>query len=413
MSGDSARSADIAIVGGGLVGASLALALAGSRHRVALIESIRPGSEEQPSFDERTTALGNGSRRILQTLGAWASMAPLAGLIRDIHISDAGRFGFARLNAATQDLEAFGYVVPNRVIGAALWQRLGQLPGLDTYMPMQVTGAEFSGASAHLELSSVDAGRTALSARLVIAADGAGSAVRAAAGIGAEAHSYGQVAVVANVASDRRATGIAYERFTPTGPLAVLPLADGTYTVVWSLAPERAAQLLASDAPTYLAELQRCFGWRIGRLTQLGRRVSYPLALTRAAALSAVRCVLVGNAAQSLHPVAGQGFNLGLRDAASLAEVLAAAEDPGAPAVLESYEQGRSADRKGMIEFTDTLVRLFASQRPGIAGARNAGLLLFDLLPPAKRALSQLSWGFGGGGGRLMRGLKAGQRGVT
>jgi 2-octaprenyl-6-methoxyphenol hydroxylase len=406
MTARAELSTDIAIVGGGLVGASLALALAGSRHRVALIESIRPGAAEQPSFDERTTALGNGSRRVLQSLGAWAQMAPQAGLIRDIHISDAGRFGFARLSAAAQELEAFGYVVPNRVIGAALWQHLAQLPRLETYMPVQVTGAEFSGALAWLELSAADGVRTALNARLVIAADGAGSAVRAAAGIGAEAQSYGQVAVVANVASDRPASGTAYERFTPTGPLAVLPLADGSYTVVWSLAPERAAQLLASDEPTYLAELQRCFGWRIGRLTQLGRRVSYPLALTRAEALSAERCVLVGNAAQSLHPVAGQGFNLGLRDAASLAEVLAGADDPGAAAVLETYEQGRSRDRAGMIEFTNSLVRLFASQRPGMATARNAGLLLFDLLPPAKRALSQLSWGFGGGAGRLMRGLK-------
>jgi 2-octaprenyl-6-methoxyphenol hydroxylase len=405
MSATAERSTDIAIVGGGLVGASLALALAGSRHRIALIESIRPEAAEQPSFDERTTALGNGSRRVLQTLGAWPLMAPKAGLIRDIHISDAGRFGFARLSAAAQELEAFGYVVPNRVIGAALWQRLGQLPGLETHMPVQVTAAEFSGASARLQLSSASGARTTLTARLVIAADGAGSAVRAAAGIGAEAHSYGQVALVANVASDRRSSGTAYERFTPTGPLAVLPLADGSYTVVWSLAPERAAQLLASDAPTYLAELQRSFGWRIGRLIQLGRRVSYPLSLMRAGALSSARCVLVGNAAQSLHPVAGQGFNLGLRDAASLAEVLAAAEDPGAASVLESYEQGRNADRQGMIEFTDALVRLFASQRPGMATARNAGLLLFDLLPPAKRALSQLSWGFGGGAGRLMRGL--------
>ncbi len=187
----------------------------------------------------------------------------------------------------------------------------------------------------------------------------------------------------------------------------MLPLADGSYTVVWSLAPERAAQLLAAEPAQYLAELQRCFGWRIGRLQRLGRRVSYPLALTRAGALSAARCVLVGNAAQALHPVAGQGFNLGLRDAASLAEALNAASDPGAAAVLGAYEDSRSADRAAMIGFTDTLVRLFSSERPGIAGARNAGLLLFDLLPPAKRALSQLSWGFGGSASRLMRGLKA------
>jgi 2-octaprenyl-6-methoxyphenol hydroxylase len=407
MSTSPAIDTDIAIVGGGLVGASLALALAGSRHRIALIESVRPEADEQPSFDERTTALGNGSRRILQTLGAWAQLAPQAGLIRDIHISDAGRFGFARLNAAEQQLEAFGFVVPNRALGAALWQQLAGAAQVHSIMPARVSSAEFSGHAARLALTTPEGGSRVLSARLVIAADGAGSVVRAAAGISAEAQSYGQVALVANVASERRANGTAYERFTPTGPLAVLPLADGSYTVVWSLAPERAAQLLAAEPAQYLAELQRCFGWRIGRLQRLGRRVSYPLALTRAGALSAARCVRVGNAAQALHPVAGQGFNLGLRDAASLAEALNAASDPGAAAVLGAYEDSRSADRAAMIGFTDTLVRLFSSERPGIAGARNAGLLLFDLLPPAKRALSQLSWGFGGSASRLMRGLKA------
>jgi 2-octaprenyl-6-methoxyphenol hydroxylase len=274
-------------------------------------------------------------------------------------------------------------------------------------MPARVSSAEFTSSGARLVLSTPDGEHSALNARVVIAADGAGSVVRAAAGIGAEAHSYGQVALVANVASDRRANGTAYERFTPTGPLAVLPLADGSYTVVWSLAPERAQQMLDAEPAEYLSELQRCFGWRIGRLTRLGKRVTYPLSLTTAGALSAERCVVVGNAAQALHPVAGQGFNLGLRDAASLAEALAAAEDPGAVAVLAAYEAGRSADRAGMIGFTDALVRVFSSERAGIASARNAGLLLFDLFPPAKRALSQISWGFGGGASRLMRGLKA------
>jgi 2-octaprenyl-6-methoxyphenol hydroxylase len=244
-----------------------------------------------------------------------------------------------------------------------------------------------------------------LAARLVVAADGAHSLVRAAAGIAAVVEDYDQVAVVVHLSTDRPATGIAYERFTATGPLAVLPLADGRYTVVWTLRPERAQQVLALDGAAFVAELQRGFGWRIGRVRQVGARASYPLRLSRAESLAGPRTVLVGNAAQALHPVAGQGFNLGLRDAALLAETVAAAADPGAPGVLEHFERRRGADRRGMIGFTDGLVKLFASDRPGAAAARNLGLLLFDVAPGAKRALSRLSWGFGGDTPRLMRGL--------
>jgi 2-octaprenyl-6-methoxyphenol hydroxylase len=248
-----------------------------------------------------------------------------------------------------------------------------------------------------------------LSARVVVAADGAQSLVRSAAGISALIEDYQQVAVVVHVATDRPATGIAYERFTSTGPLAVLPLADGRYTVVWTVAPERAAQLQALGDAAFVEELQRCFGWRIGRIIRAGARASYPLRLSRADGLTGQRAVLVGNAAQALHPVAGQGFNLGLRDAALLAEVLAAAPDPGAPAVLEDYERRRGTDRRGMIGFTDGLVKLFASERPFVSTARGAGLLLFDIAPAAKRALSRLSWGFGGDSPRLMRGLPPGE----
>ena len=248
-----------------------------------------------------------------------------------------------------------------------------------------------------------------LTARVVVAADGAHSLVRSAAGISALVEDYRQVAVVVHVATDRPAAGIAYERFTASGPLAVLPLADGRYTVVWTVTPERATQLLALTDAEFVGELQRGFGWRIGRIVRAGARATYPLRLSRADALTGQRAVLVGNAAQALHPVAGQGFNLGLRDAALLAEVLAAAADPGAPAVLEGYERRRATDRRGMISFTDGLVKLFASERPIVSAARAAGLLLFDIAPPAKRALARLSWGFGGDSPRLMRGLPAGE----
>jgi 2-octaprenyl-6-methoxyphenol hydroxylase len=258
--------------------------------------------------------------------------------------------------------------------------------------------------SAGADGSPRDAGEL-IEARLVVAADGAHSLVRTAAGIAAVVEDYQQTAVVVHLATDRASTGIAYERFAASGPLAVLPLVDGRYTVVWTLSPDRAQQVLALDDAAFIAQLQHSFGWRIGRILQAGSRAAYPLRLSRAESLAGPRAVLVGNAAQALHPVAGQGFNLGLRDAALLAEVIAAAADPGAPAVLETFEQRRAADRRGMIGFTDGLVKLFASERRGASAARNFGLLLFDLAPGAKSALSRLSWGFGGDTPRLMRGL--------
>jgi 2-octaprenyl-6-methoxyphenol hydroxylase len=412
MTASAPTVVDVAIVGGGLVGASLALALAGTKQRVALIEAFVTDAAAQPSFDDRTSALGNGSRSIFETLGVWQHLAAHATPVREIRVSEAGRMGGARLSAAEQQLDQLGFVVPNRQIGAALWRQLTAHPQLQIRCPARVREVRLDADAARLSVAADNAeggaganGAELIEARLVVAADGAQSQVRSAAGIGAVVEDYQQVAVVVHVATDQAATGIAFERFTTTGPLAVLPLVDGRYTVIWTLSPDRAQQVLALDSAAFIAELQRSFGWRIGRIQQAGSRAAYPLRLSRAEALAGPRAALVGNAAQALHPVAGQGFNLGLRDAALLAEVIATVADPGAAAVLETFEQRRAADRRGMIGFTDGLVRLFASDRPGAAEARNLGLLLFDLAPGAKRALSRLSWGFGGDTPRLMRGL--------
>ena len=408
MSGAEPTRVDVAIVGGGMVGASLALALSGTPLRVALIEAVAPEAQDQPSFDERTSALGNGSRRILETLGVWSLLSAQACAVREIQVSDAGHFGGARLSAAEQGIEALGYVVPNRQIGAALWCQLATRGDLVVRNPARVQSVQLDADRARLVVAGAAGVAEHFEARVVVAADGAQSLVRAAAGIGAAVADYQQVAVVVHLLTDRPAAGIAYERFTTTGPLAVLPLCDGRYTVVWTLAPQRAAEVLALPDAGFIAELQHCFGWRIGRILKAGARASYPLRLSRAEALAGPRAALVGNAAQALHPVAGQGFNLGLRDAALLAELLANADDPGATSLLEGYESRRAADRRGMIGFTDGLVRLFASEIPGVALARNLGLMLFDLAPGAKRALSRVSWGFGGDTPRLMRGLAIG-----
>jgi 2-octaprenyl-6-methoxyphenol hydroxylase len=399
--------ADIAIVGGGLVGASLAIALEPLGLRVALVESVAPQAGSQPSFDDRTTALGNGTRRIFESLGLWAAIAPHAAPIRRIHVSDAGRFGFARLAAEEQGIEAFGYVVTNRAIGAALRARLAGLAGLDQRMPVRVTTVRPADQALELVL---DDGAQCLRARLVVAADGANSVVRAAAGLEAGVEDYHQVAIVAHLRTAQPGDGTAYERFTPQGPIAVLPLCNGGYGVIWTLAPAAAERALSLDDAAYLAELQQAFGWRAGRFTQVGQRSAYPLRLTRAAQTTAERTVLIGNAAQALHPVAGQGFNLGLRDAATLAELLAeragdARLDCGSAGLLAEFARRRQADRDGVTRFTDGLVKLFGDERPGFGALRDLGLLLFDLSPTAKSALSRISWGFAGRTPRLARGV--------
>ncbi len=399
---------DVAIVGGGMVGASLALALRGLGVRVLLIESFAPTSDAQPSFDDRTTALGNASRRIFAGLGVWPDIAPQTAAIRTIHVSDAGRFGFARLRAEEQGIEAFGYVVANRVIGGVLWDKLLAEPeSLVLRVPAKAEAIQLGDQGARLRVVSDTGEREEVQARLLVAADGAQSSVRVAADIEAGMEDYDQIAIVANVATDQPHEGTAYERFTPSGPLAVLPLYDGSYGVIWSCRPMEAAKLLSLDDDGYLRELQGRFGWRAGRFVRVGRRVSYPLKLTRATTTFATRTVLIGNAAQALHPVAGQGFNLGLRDAAMLAEVIANASeaDVGAPTVLKRFADWRAVDRGGVIRFTDGLVKLFGSERPGIGLLRNLGLLIFDVTPPAKSALARVSAGFGGPTPRLARGL--------
>lgn len=406
--GDLAR-VDVAIVGGGMVGASLAAALRDTDLTVALVEGYAPDAAAQPSFDERTTAIGNGSRAVFEGLGVWPRMAAEGAAIRAIHVSDAGRFGFARLSAAEQGLDAFGHVLPNRAIGRALWSVLEGAPRLTPYMPARAVQVTVDSGAATLEVERTGKARERLQASLLVAADGAQSMLRSTLGLPSHVEDYGQVAVVANVAAESRHDGTAYERFTSVGPLALLPLADGSYTVVWALAPGAAERARALPDVQFLAELQRRFGWRVGRFVRAGARASYPLALTRSDATHGERVVLIGNAAQALHPVAGQGFNLGLRDAATLAEVLACAkargEDVGSRAVIERFVAAREGDRRGVIRFTDGLVKLFRDERRGVGLLRDLGLLFFDLAPPAKRAMSRVSWGFAGRLPRLARGL--------
>jgi 2-octaprenyl-6-methoxyphenol hydroxylase len=401
---------DIVIVGGGMVGASLAVALEGLGRRAALIEAVPHDSNEQPSFDDRTTALSNGSRRILETLGVWQGVAADAAPIAGIHVSDQGHFGFARIDAAEQGLAALGHVVPNRVLGAALWMRLARRDDVALHCPAKVARIETAGELVEIEVAS-RGGTETLRTRLVVAADGVASAVRAAFGVGAEVRDYGQTAVITTVLPRKFHAHTAYERFTAMGPLALLPLADGRCTLVLTLSRELAQTAMGWSDEEFLAELQRRFGWRLGRFLKVGRRAAYPLSLSRAERTSAGRCIIVGNAAQGLHPVAGMGFNLGLRDVASLAELLGEHRD--LETLPAEYDAWRAGDRRQVIAFTDGLVRLFASPFGPIQRLRNAGLLAFDLLPPAKAALSSLSTGGAGRIPKLARGVPLHEGGAS
>ena len=408
-------SFDVAIVGGGMVGATLSVALAPLNLRVALIEAIPHNAASQPSFDERTTALSNGSRRILETLGVWRTLSAQATAIRKIHVSDQGRFGFARIDAAEQGLKAMGYVVANRALGNALWSRLEESQGLKVFCPAQVSKVTAQNEAVCIEITEQGAMTggadlpTVIDAKLIVAADGAQSAVRGAFGIEADVRDYDQTAVITTVLPQRFHDNVAYERFTSDGPLALLPLDGGRCTLVLTLTKDLARAALAWSDEEFLAEVQRRFGFRLGRFLKVGRRVPYPLSLTQAARTSAPRCVIIGNAAQGLHPVAGMGFNLGLRDVASLAELIAenarGDADPGLPKLLSDYDAWRREDRGGVIAFTDGLMRLFSNPLSSVRRLRNLGLLAFDLLPPAKSALSRLSTGGGGRVPKLARGV--------
>jgi 2-octaprenyl-6-methoxyphenol hydroxylase len=401
---------DVVIVGGGMVGASLAVAVAPLGLRVALVEAIPHDAASQPSFDERTTALSNGSRRILETMGVWPAVAASSSAIRRIHVSDQGHFGFARIDAAEQGLPAMGHVVANRLLGAALWARLKTCANVTVYCPAEITAIRPGEDRVGLEVEERGGRPASIETRLVVAADGVQSAVRSAFGVSAETRDYRQTAVITTVLPQRFHDHIAYERFTESGPLALLPLADGRCTLVLTLDPAAAEAAMAWSDEEFLAEVQRRFGFRLGRFLKVGRRVPYPLSLTQAARTSAGRCVIVGNAAQGLHPVAGMGFNLGLRDVACLAELLAERRsqdglDAGDSGLLADYDAWRGADRRGIIAFTDGLVRVFSNPLGVVRRLRNLALLAFDVLPPAKSALSRLSTGAANRVPKLARGV--------
>src|SRR6185312_10658946 len=375
---------DLLIVGGGLVGASLAAALAPLSLKIAMVEAVPFGSRGQPSFDDRATALSEGSRRIFQGMGVWSGMAAEAAPIRHIHVSERGRLGATRLSAEEAEVEALGWVTPNRLIGKALMEFIAGKPGITVYAPakLQSFTADAKGVEAIIE---ADRPLT-LKAKLLIAADGAQSEVRRQLGIGGEKWDYAQTAVVCNARVERPEAETAFERFAEAGPVALLPMGGDKYGFVWVLSTNAAPSLLGIDDAAFAEQAAAMFGGRFGKFTQVGKRASHPLSMVR---------------------VAAQGFNLSVRDVAVLAEVLAEARggDLGAPDVLARYVDARKGDQRGTALFTDILNRLFANPLGVVARGRNAGLLAMELMPTARKTFLKHNMGLAGRQPKLARGL--------
>ena len=403
------RSYDIVIVGGGMVGASLAAALSPLTLSVAVVEAWPPSSASQPSYDDRSTAVAEGSRRIFDGIGCWKAIASSATPITRIHVSDQGRFGFTRLDCRDYGVRALGHVVENRNLGAALWRVLEDAERVDVISPARVESVEVGGTTARVVIRRGDESTEKLHASLLVAADGARSAIREMLRLGESTWDYGQEAMIANVTPAMPHGNEAFERFTETGPLALLPMSGNRCSLVWTLRPDAAREVQALDDDEFLARLQETFGFRLGRFVRVGKRARYPLKLVRAKRQSEGRVLLIGNAAHAIHPVAGQGFNLGLRDVAALADVVADALEAGRcvgdPKVLDQYARWRRGDQRRVAAMTDSLIRVFTSPLAPVRTARGLGLLGLDLAVGPKEMFARQTMGLSGRLPRLARGI--------
>ena len=326
-------------------------------------------------------------------------------------MSDQGRFGFSHIDAQEQGVEALGYVVINRVLGGVLQNALDAVDGIDVLCPARIVDIELAPDRATAVIERVDGEQEELSCSLLVAADGANSAVREMMGITAQQSHYRQRAVIGNLLPEKDIDNIAYERFTRQGPLAILPVADRRAGFVWTVSEEDAERVIALGDEQFLAELQQEFGYRLGVFSRVGKRASYPLVLSKALRLTATRSVLIGNSAHGLHPVSAQGFNLGMRDVAAIADCVADAKavagefDPGTDNVLAQYANWRRADQQKLVQFTDSLVKLFGSDRGPLRTLRNIGMLGFDLVPGVRSAFAKHTMGLAGRLPRLSRGV--------
>jgi 2-octaprenyl-6-methoxyphenol hydroxylase len=395
---------DLIIVGAGMVGASLAIALKNSGLRIAVIEAIATNSLQQPSYDDRGIALAYGSQRIFETMGIWHQFAKHSTAISHIHVSDRGHFGVTRLSALDEQVPALGQVTTARAMGQVFNSALSSQDNLSLICPASVRSLQQHNDVVELELNT----NQTLTTNLLVAADGGQSTIRHLLKLGTLEHDYQQTAITANITTERPHNGTAFERFTDTGPIALLPMSDNRCSLVWTVTTGDEVALLNASEQDFLNQLQDRFGYRLGKFLRVGQRHHYPLKLMQADQAVQQRIVLIGNAAHSLHPIAGQGFNLGLRDVAALADVLVNSnpnKDSGDARLLHDYQQWRLQDQDNVIEATSNLVNFFSNNNPLLGHCRGAALSIIDAFPPAKHWLAQKSMGLNRKQPRLARGI--------
>lgn len=389
---------DIVIVGGGMVGASLALALKDTAWKVAIIEARPFSAPNQPCYDDRSIAVSWGTSRLLEQLQLWPALSTEATAIKHIHVSDRGHLGATRLHAESEGVDALGYVVENRVLGKHFYTLLPQCDNVDILTPATVTRVEEQPEALQLSIQQQEQEKL-IRGRLLVAADGALSQLRDMRGIGNSTHDYQQTAIITNITPSQDHQHIAYERFTENGPLALLPMSEQRCSLVWTHHPQHVEETMALSDDDFLKALQAQFGWRLGRFIKTGKRFAYPLKLIQAEHNTATRTVIMGNASHAIHPVAGQGYNLAVRDVMVLAYLLKALDpqsehaDPGDGALLKAYEAQRKDDIQTVVRFTHTLVNVFSNNWTPLAHLRAGGLMLVDRCPILRRWLARQSMG--------------------
>jgi 2-octaprenyl-6-methoxyphenol hydroxylase len=401
---EAPRGVDLAIIGGGPTGLALAAALGGAGFSVLVVERQPLARLTAPGFDGRVTAIARGSQLLLDAIGVWPALAPLAEPILDIVVGETGSPATVHYDHRDVGREPLGWIAENRHIREALLARLAELPEVELAAPASVARLERDGPAAKVELAD---GRL-FRAPLVAVAEGKESPTRTLAGIGAQRWQYGQTGIVCTLRHERPHLGCAVERFFPDGPLARLPMQGRRVSIVWALADSLANAVVRLDDREFLGELAERLGDELGELSLEGPRFHYPLSLVWADRYTAGRLVLVGDAARGIHPIAGQGWNLALRDVAAVAELvvdrLRLGLDPGDATTLERYAAWRRFDSLVLVAVTDGINRLFANDLFPLSLARNAGLALVERLPPAKRFFMRHAMGLIGDLPRLMRG---------
>ncbi|HET6912665.1 MAG TPA: 2-octaprenyl-6-methoxyphenyl hydroxylase [Rhodanobacteraceae bacterium] len=385
---------DILVIGGGLVGASLAIALDAAGRSATLIEAAAPRAPAQPSYDERNLALARATVNALTNLGVWKHAQGGTPITR-LHVSRVGEFGAARLSAEEAGVDALGATLPARELGNALELRLRECSHVTRLMPAKLERLDLIEHGWRATIRVGDELRE-IETKLLVGADGTNSFVRAQAGIAASEHDYAQSLIVCTITPERDPDGCAYERFSDGGPVALLPLGGRRCGLVLTVASEQAEGVLAMGDDEFAALAQRRFGWKLGRLARPGKRQAHHARRVLAQSLVAPRAVVIGNAAQTVHPIGAQGFNLGLRDALTLAELIANADDPGNDELLRDYAARRAPDRDGVLAFSHGLISLACLPQAAFAPLRSLALMAFDSVPPLKRALARRGMGWRG-----------------